>query len=169
MSTGLPSFVSIHGGGAEIVKDGVNGFHIDPFHPAAAAEKMADFFEAAAADEQAWLTISKAARERVAARYNWPLFAQRLLSLTKVTSFYRASAGDAAKPRRAYQAALFHLLLRPLMARVPTEDEKARLAAGGCSAVKSGVGIGATLNGAFNGGGKVGDGGGNGACASCGK
>ena len=78
-------------------------------------------------------------------------------------------AGDAAKPRRAYQAALFHLLLRPLMARVPTEEDKAKLKAGGCSAVKSGVGIGATLNGAFNGGGKAGEEGGGGACASCGK
>lgn len=144
MSTGLPSFVSIHGGGAEIVKDGVNGFHIDPFHGKAAAEKIADFFEAAADDEAEWLRVSRAARERVASRYNWPLYASRMLSLAKVSSFYRATAGGAAAPRRAYQSALFHLLLRPLMARVPTEEERRA----GAVAVKTGVGIGAkTVNG----------------------
>jgi sucrose synthase len=120
MTSGLPTFVSFNGGGAEIVKDGLNGFHIDPFHGAAAADKMADFFEAAKADGGAsWDAVSTAARARVADRYTWPIYARRLLSLAKISGFYRSIMGEEARPRRAYQAALFHLLLRPRMAAVP--------------------------------------------------
>jgi sucrose synthase len=130
MSSGLPPFVTIHGGAAEVVKDGVSGFHIDPFHGAAAADCMASFIEASAADPSSWAAVSAAAKARIQARYTWPIYAERLLSLAKVSTFWRSLTVEASAPRRAYQAALYHLLLRPRMALVPRSAEEREEAEG---------------------------------------
>lgn len=45
MTSGLPTFATSNGGPAEIIEDRVSGFHIDPYHGAAAADIIADFFQ----------------------------------------------------------------------------------------------------------------------------
>lgn len=45
MTSGLPTFATLHGGPAEIIKNTQSGFHIDPHHGDKAADLMADFFE----------------------------------------------------------------------------------------------------------------------------
>ena len=83
-SCGLPVFVSVHGGCREIIHDGVGGLHVDPNHPAAAADRIAAFFEAADDDGGAtWAAASKAALARVAARYNWQTFARSLITMSR--------------------------------------------------------------------------------------
>jgi sucrose synthase len=125
-ASGLPVFVTCHGGPAEIVHDGVEGLHINPYHGSAAADKMAGFFEAAEKDGgKTWEKTSQAALARVASRYNWGTYAARLVTMSRVYSFWRAATRlDAASAARTrYLELIYQLILRPLMARVkPGED-----------------------------------------------
>jgi hypothetical protein len=126
-ASGLPAFVTCHGGPAEIVHDGVEGLHINPYHGAAAADKMASFFEADVADGgQTWAATSAAALARVAARYNWPTYADRLCTMARVYSFWRAATrmDQASAARTRYLELVYQLILRPLMARVKAEEEE---------------------------------------------
>ena len=61
-----------------------NSFHIDPYHGAAAAELMADFFERTASEPAYWDKISDAALARISSRYRWEIYAQRLMTLANV-------------------------------------------------------------------------------------
>ena len=45
MASGLPTFATKHGGPSELIKHGINGFHIDPYHGEEAANVIAEFFE----------------------------------------------------------------------------------------------------------------------------
>ena len=45
MTCGLPTFVTCDGGPAEIILNGVSGFHIDPYHRDSTSEQIANFFE----------------------------------------------------------------------------------------------------------------------------
>lgn len=69
MNCGLPTFATCHGGPAEIIEDGVSGFHIDPYHPDTAAVRMADFFQKCKEDPSYWLKISEAGLKRIYERY----------------------------------------------------------------------------------------------------
>lgn len=65
MTCGLPTFATCHGGPAEIIEDGVSGFHIDPYHPDRAATIMADFFEKCKEDPTYWSKISDGGLQRI--------------------------------------------------------------------------------------------------------
>lgn len=65
MTCGLPIFATCHGGPAEIIVDGVSGFHIDPYHPDQAAAKMCDFFEKCKEDPSYWDKISAGGLQRI--------------------------------------------------------------------------------------------------------
>jgi len=45
MTCGLPTFATCKGGPAEIIIDGISGFHIDPNNGDEASDKIANFFE----------------------------------------------------------------------------------------------------------------------------
>ena len=102
MACGLPTFATAHGGPAEIIRHRRNGFHIDPFHGAAAAEAMADFFEKAAADGGVWDAISAAAVERVETRFRWPIYAKRLANLCSTYTFWRHVTGLERREAKRY-------------------------------------------------------------------
>ena len=88
MSTGLPVFATCFGGPLEIIEDGISGFHIDPNYGDAATARMAEFFAQCREDPSAWDRISSGALARVAERYTWTRYANRLITLasTSVTS-----------------------------------------------------------------------------------
>lgn len=58
MTCGLPTFATCYGGPTEIIKHGKSGFHIDPYHPDAAAELMANFFQKCKTNPGYWYEIS---------------------------------------------------------------------------------------------------------------
>ena len=68
----------------QIIVHGTSGFHIDPYHGEQAAEIMADFFEAASKDTAAWDEMSEASLQRIKEKYTWALYADRLMTLTRV-------------------------------------------------------------------------------------
>lgn len=68
MNCGLPTFATNQGGPAEIIVDGVSGFHIDPLNGDESSNKIADFFEKCKADPSYWNLISAAGLRRI---YEW--------------------------------------------------------------------------------------------------
>lgn len=65
MTSGLPTFATIHGGPAEIIVHGKSGFHIDPYHGNDVSEMLVDFFEKTKQDPSNWTSISKGGLQRI--------------------------------------------------------------------------------------------------------
>jgi sucrose synthase len=114
MSTGLPVFATCFGGPLEIIEDGVSGFHIDPNHGDAAATRMAEFFAQCHEDPAAWDRISSGALSRVAERYTWTRYAERLITLAKVYGFWRHVSNLERAETQRYLQMFYNLQFRPL-------------------------------------------------------
>lgn len=65
MNCGLPTFATNQGGPAEIIVDGVSGFHIDPNNGDESVTKIGDFFSKCRTDSSYWDDISKAGLKRI--------------------------------------------------------------------------------------------------------
>jgi sucrose synthase len=65
MTCGLPTFATSHGGPAEIIEDGISGFHIDPYHPDEAGAIIVDFFERCKSEPNLWTQISEGGLKRI--------------------------------------------------------------------------------------------------------
>ncbi|MEM7434252.1 MAG: sucrose synthase [Myxococcota bacterium] len=118
MSSGLPTFATKYGGPLEIIEGGKSGFHIDPTLGETAANKMADFFRECQKRPEAWEEISRGGLQRVQERYNWTLYADTLLKLSRIYGFWKyISSLDRAETRR-YLEMFYGLMLRPLAKNV---------------------------------------------------
>jgi sucrose synthase len=82
------------------------------------SEKIADFMEQCAADPGRWDEISAAGVSRVLDRYTWDLYAQRLLTLSKIYGFWRFVSDLERRENRRYLEMFYHLQYRPLAAQV---------------------------------------------------
>lgn len=116
MASGLPCFATWYGGPAEIIVDGVSGFHIDPNHGDAAAERMADFFARIRNEPAHWQRISEGALARVAERYTWQRYAERMMTLSRIYGFWRHVTDLERKETQGYLRMLYSLLFRRLAA-----------------------------------------------------
>lgn len=122
MASGLPTFATRYGGPLEIIRDGVSGFHIDPNDGAAAAARIADFLQRCSHDAQVWGRVSQAALARVAERYTWRRYAQRMMSLARIYGFWKfVNKLERAETTR-YLQMFHHLQLRPLVASIQGGD-----------------------------------------------
>lgn len=68
MNCGLPTFATNQGGPAEIIVDGVSGFHVDPNNGEESSNKIAEFFETCKKDSEYWKKISSGGLQRI---YEW--------------------------------------------------------------------------------------------------
>ena len=116
MSTGLPTFATCFGGPEEIIEDGVSGFHIDPNHGEESAEKIATFFARCREDPFHWDRISRGALDRVAARYTWKLYAERMMTLSRVYGFWKYVTHLERTETNRYLEMFYSLQFRPLAA-----------------------------------------------------
>lgn len=114
MACGLPTAATIYGGPLEIIEDGVSGIHIDPNRGVEAADKLADYLEAFQADPAKWQAISRRGMERVAERYNWPLYAKRLLSLSRIYGFWKYVSNLERAEMLRYLEMFYSLMMRGL-------------------------------------------------------
>ncbi len=114
MGTGLPTFATCFGGPLEIIEDGVSGFHIDPNHGSAAAQRMADFFSRCRQDPREWQRISRGALQRVNDRYTWKGYAERLMTLSRVYGFWRYVTDLERAQTQRYLEMFYSLQFRPL-------------------------------------------------------
>ena len=113
MVSGLPTFATRYGGPFEIIENGVSGFHIDPNHGETAANILLDFFRRCEKEPQYWKNISDGGMARVAEKYTWSLYAQRLLSLTCVYGFWKFATNLERQETSRYLEMLYHLQYRP--------------------------------------------------------
>ncbi|KAI3800923.1 hypothetical protein L1987_29023 [Smallanthus sonchifolius] len=119
MTCGIPTFATCHGGPAEIIEDGVSGFHIDPYHPDTAALKTADFFQKCKEDQSYWLKISEGGLKRIYERYTWKIYSERLMTLAGVYSFWKYVSKLERRETRRYLEMFYILKFRNLVKSVP--------------------------------------------------
>jgi len=99
----------------------VSGFHIDPNDGAAAAEAIVDFLQQCAADPSRWQRISEGSLARVAARYTWQLYAERMMTLSRIYGFWKFVSNLERGEASRYLQLFHHLQFRPL-ARAVRKD-----------------------------------------------
>jgi sucrose synthase len=114
MSSGLPVFATSFGGPLETIEEGVSGFHIDPTRGDEAAAKMLSFLRASGEDEEVWTRISDAAIARIEQRYNWPLYASKLLKLSRIYGFWKYITNIEREETGRYLEMFYALMYRPL-------------------------------------------------------
>ncbi|KAG1361120.1 putative Sucrose synthase 6 [Cocos nucifera] len=114
MNCGLPTFATNKGGPAEIIVDGVSGFHIDPYNGEESSNKIADFFEKCREDSTYWTMVSTAGLQRIYECYTWKIYATRVLNMGSVYGFWRQLNEDVKQPKQRYIQLLYDLLFRNL-------------------------------------------------------
>ncbi len=118
MATGLPTFATRYGGPLEIVQNGISGFQIDPNHGPESAKLMADFFKRCKTDPEHWDTISQGAIARVKARYTWELYAERMMTLSRIYGFWKHVTNLERAETRRYLEMFYSLEFKRLAATV---------------------------------------------------
>jgi sucrose synthase len=118
MSSGLPTFATRYGGPSETIVDGESGFHIDPNHGDLSAEKMLNFFLRCRDQPQHWETISQGGLVRIAERYTWKRYADRLLKLARIYGFWKYISNIEREETQRYLEMFYFLMYRPLAEQV---------------------------------------------------
>eukprot|EP00887_Chlorella_sp_A99_P005770 scaffold1.g5770.t1 len=124
MTCGLPTFATNHGGPAEIIKNKKSGFHIDPYHGATSANLMADFFERCAKDPSYWNKISEGSIDRIFSRYTWNIYANRLVTLSQIYTFWKHISSLERRETKRYLEMFYILKMRDLVAKMPPVAEE---------------------------------------------
>ncbi|MDP3421528.1 MAG: glycosyltransferase, partial [Thiobacillus sp.] len=114
MASGLPVFATRYGGPLEIIQHGISGFHIDPNEGADAATAIADFLQQCEQDPAKWQRVSEGALARVAARYTWQLYAERMMTLSRIYGFWKFVSNLERDEAGRYLQLFHHLQYRPL-------------------------------------------------------
>lgn len=124
MTSALPTFATCHGGPAEIIEDGISGFHIDPYHPDKVSELLADFFQRSTEDPSYWEQFSKAGIQRIQARYTWKIYSERLMTLAGVYGFWKHVSKLERRETKRYLEMFYILKYRDLVKTVPLAIEE---------------------------------------------
>ncbi len=119
MASGLPTFATRYGGPLEIIEHGTSGFHVDPNHGEGAAEAIADFLSRCREEPEYWQRFSRGAIERVRSHYTWELYAERMMTLSRIYGFWKYVTNLERAETRRYLEMLYGLQFRPLAEAVP--------------------------------------------------
>ncbi|GBG70160.1 hypothetical protein CBR_g6291 [Chara braunii] len=123
MTSGLPTFATCHGGPAEVIKHGVSGYHIDMYRPDEVADLIADFFERCKTDPGEWDGLSKAGLERIYSKFTWEIYAERLMTLSRVYTFWKFVSNLERREARRYIEMFYNLKYRQCVKTVPLAVE----------------------------------------------
>lgn len=113
MISGLPTFATRYGGPLEIIEDGRSGFHIDPNHGKDSADRIAQFLEQCKRNPDHWQRLSEAGIARVQARYTWELYAERMMTLSRIYGFWKYVTNLERDETRRYLEMFYALQYRP--------------------------------------------------------
>ncbi|KAH9549963.1 hypothetical protein CY35_10G047200 [Sphagnum magellanicum] len=123
MTCGLPTFATSHGGPAEIIEDGISGFHIDPYHADEAGAIIVNFFERCKSEPNLWTQISEGGLKRIYSKYTWKIYAERLMTLSKVYGFWKFVSKLNRQETRRYLEMFYILKFRELAKTVPLSSD----------------------------------------------
>ncbi|TQD88472.1 hypothetical protein C1H46_025996 [Malus baccata] len=124
MNCGLPTFATNQGGPAEIIVDGISGFHIDPNNGDEASNKIADFFEKPKTDAAYWDRFSKAGLQRIYECYTWKIYANKVLNMGSTYTFWRQLNKEQKQAKQRYIQMFFNLQYRNLVKNVPIPSDE---------------------------------------------
>ncbi|KAK9278694.1 hypothetical protein L1049_028268 [Liquidambar formosana] len=124
MNCGLPTFATNQGGPAEIIIDGVSGFHINPNYGDESSNKIADFFEKCTSDAEYWNKMSTAGLKRIEECYTWKIYANRVLNMGSIYGFWRQLNKETKQAKQRYLQLFYNLQFRNLAKRVPIPSEE---------------------------------------------
>jgi sucrose synthase len=119
MTCGLPTFATLYGGPLEIIEHGISGFHIDPNHGEQASKLVCEFLKRCQEDEHHWQHISNGGLERVRRRYTWELYAERMMTLSRIYGFWKYVTDLERDETRRYLEMFFTLQFLPLAKAIP--------------------------------------------------
>nr|AFK41284.1 unknown [Lotus japonicus] len=124
MNCGLPTFATNQGGPAEIIVDGVSGFHIDPLNGDESSNKIADFFEKCKADPSYWNLISAAGLRRIYECYTWKIYANKLVNMGNMYTFWSVVNKEQKEAKQRYIHMFYNLIFKNLVKtiRVPSDE-----------------------------------------------
>ncbi|KAL0357625.1 UNVERIFIED_CONTAM: Sucrose synthase 5 [Sesamum calycinum] len=127
MNCGLPTFATNQGGPAEIIVDGVSGFHIDPNNGDESSNKIADFFEKCKGDSRYWNRVSLAGLKRINECYTWKIYANKVLNMGLAYGFWRQLNKEQKQSKQRYVDVFYNLQFRKLAknSTIPGEESKA--------------------------------------------
>ncbi|KAI4347346.1 hypothetical protein L6164_008162 [Bauhinia variegata] len=123
MNCGLPTFATNQGGPAEIIVDGVSGFHIDPYNGDESSNKIADFFEKCRTDSDCWNRMSKGGLQRINECYTWKIYANKVLNMSSVYGFWKSLNKEQKLAKQRYIHMFYSLQFKNLAKNVPIPHE----------------------------------------------
>ena len=94
--------------------DSIRCFHIDPNHGDRAATIMADFFRRCQDEPEYWQRVSEGSIQRVQRRYTWELYAERMMTLSRIYGFWKYVTNLERDETRRYLQMFYGLQYRPL-------------------------------------------------------
>ncbi|KAH0849370.1 hypothetical protein HID58_090337 [Brassica napus] len=119
MSCGLVTFATNQGGPAEIIMDGVSGFHIDPSDGEESSDKIADFFEKCNIDPNYWNLFSAEGLQRIYECYTWKIYANKLINMGSTYSYWRHLNKDQKLAKQRYIHSFYNLQYKSLVKIIP--------------------------------------------------
>ncbi|BAT88129.1 hypothetical protein VIGAN_05157300 [Vigna angularis var. angularis] len=122
MNSGLPTFATNQGGPAEIIVDGISGFHIDPHNGEESSNKIADFFEKCLQDSTHWNGISAAGLHRINECYTWKIYANKILDMGNMYTFWRRVNNQQKVAKQSYIKMFYNLMFKNLIIPVPSYE-----------------------------------------------
>ena len=118
MISGLPVIATKYGGPLEIIQDKLNGFHIDPVNKESSKAVLLDVISKINSEEKFWKDISDKSIKRVNEAYNWKLYSDKLLTLSKVYGFWKYLTDLEMADMEAYLDIVFHMLYKSRAAKL---------------------------------------------------
>ncbi|GLT57694.1 hypothetical protein SLA2020_306480 [Shorea laevis] len=127
MNCGLPTFATNQGGPAEIIVDGVSGFHINPYNGDESSNRIADFFEKCKVDSGYWNKFSEDGLKRINECYTWKIYANKVLNMGCIYSFWRQLNKEQKQAKQRYIHAFYNLHFSNQVKTVPIASDEAPL------------------------------------------
>ncbi|KAK9079867.1 hypothetical protein SSX86_001540 [Deinandra increscens subsp. villosa] len=122
MNCGLPTFATNQGGPAEIVVDGVSGFHIDPNNGDESSNKIADFFTKCKVNDEHWDQVSQAGLQRIYECYTWKRYANKALNMGSMYGFWRQINKENKQAKQRYLDILYNLQFKNMAKTIEIPD-----------------------------------------------
>ncbi|XP_051136647.1 sucrose synthase 7-like [Andrographis paniculata] len=129
MNCGLPTFATNQGGPAEIIVDGISGFHINPNNGDESSSKIADFFEKCKADSKYWDRMSQQGLKRINECYTWKIYANKILNMGTSYGFWRQLNKEQKQAKQRYINLFYNLQFRKLAKNINIPSEVTKPAA----------------------------------------